>query len=156
MVSHRHLISLLAAMTLLLAGCTAGEAIVYDSFADISPRGWESEEYAEFRIELPPDTAARYDVDMSVRYDDTYRYTELLASLSCSPSATLPASVQIPLLDSSASPAGNGAHGVYVVSLPLAKGVKLPPHFALAVAPAMNRPILPGVLAIGISITRRN
>lgn len=131
---------------------------VYSSFVDIPATGWDAREYCEFPTASADSTlfanhSARYDVTMVVRHSTEYPFSDLFLSLDAHPTCKLPSSIKLDLADESGSWIGNEARGLVTYTHSLARNISLPELLNIKVSQDMNRPLLPGVLSIGILIT---
>lgn len=151
----RLLLPLVAAC--LLGSCGREGAVVYSQFADITPKGWNDGEYCRFETALQDssifaDPSHRYDVDVTLRLSDAYPLRSLTMNLQATPGTALPREITIPTVSPSGEWYGTDAHGLHTITYTAAKDISLPPCFQATVSPAMNRPRLPGVVSVGITI----
>ncbi len=144
-------------LVICIVSCSHGRHTVYSQFVDIPSDGWAENEYCEFVTAeadstLFADAAGRYDVILAVRHSDAYPFTDLYLSLSSSPDCKLPQELHLNLASGAGKWLGPGSHGIYTFTDTIATGVTLSPALRLKVSQAMNRPILPGILNIGLII----
>lgn len=116
-------------------------------------------EFCEYDIDLrnSPRTKSAsdcYDIVVAVRHTEKYPFADLFLSLSSTPGLPLPSELRMAITGSSGGWLGRGALGVYTVTDTLARHIILPDSACLRIGQSMHRDKVPGILDVGVIITR--
>lgn len=146
---------------LLGGGCGNEDRTVYADFVDIPSEGWNRFEFCEFNTAetdsaLFSDSAARYDMLLTVRHTGHYPYRLLLMPVTQNENAQnhLPDTLRIRLTDPDGDWLGSESKGIYTFTDTLARRVCLPSLYSLRLCQAMPVEDLRGLLSVGLIIQK--
>lgn len=132
---------------------------MYSEFHNINSKGWNRLSFIPFNP-IPEDSiteGAIHDVILVLRHNDFTPSDSIWIAVQETSfgniirNDTIPLSLAYP----SGSWKGNGAHGIYQISDTLHSFSKLPAGYELSISHAMKPQIIPGIINVGIILSRR-
>lgn len=151
---HRFIPISIIALAACLAACSPGNSAKYAKFVNISSAGWAENEYCEFTPVTDSIFAynpkEKYNLVLAVRYADNYPFADLYLNIASN--APLPADRRLNLFKGNRWQ-GQASYGLITFTDTLAKAITLPPDLNIKISPAMNRPLVGGIMSVGIIIS---
>ncbi|MEG1585314.1 MAG: gliding motility lipoprotein GldH [Bacteroidales bacterium] len=140
----------------ILAGCVDANT-VYHSSRDVSVLGWSPKDSLKWEVN-GLDSAARYQIEINVRNDNSYPYENLGLEISIQKGDTLLAcdTVDYKLVNQLGAWEGRGWGSLYETSFPY-KQIQIPDtgKYTFIIRPCMNDWELKGINSVGITIQKR-
>lgn len=144
-----------------LTGCTHHDNVVYADFVDIHSGGWPADEFCEFNTAtldsaLFVSPSERYDVLLCVRHSAEYPFTSLCLPVvqSVDNATALPDTLKINMMDGRGRWRGSQSKGIYTLTDTILRDAEIPPLYSLRLFHAMPSNPLPGLLSIGLIISK--
>lgn len=145
----------------LLPGCDRLDRVVFSKYFSVNPKGWLSADEVVFDADMAEDSvrinpSSLYDVLISVRHTDAYRYDTLWLSVELESLMDGPLydTVGIPLTDKYGMWRGEGHRNIYIISDTLMKGVHIPEGWEITLSHAMSGDTVAGVNDVGVLILK--
>lgn len=151
----------LCALMLITGSCGDSSKVAYSRFVSLNPAGWENSEYCVYRMadasnRTFTDTAARYDIIVTVRHNTRYRFNNLWLVLeSSTPADSVKSSkINLRLAGESGTWRGHSMQGIYEFSDTVARNVKLTHDNVLSLRHDMPEPEIAGLLDMGLTVVQ--
>ena len=142
----------IAAAMLVMGSCDRKPVMAHSAFTHLPNGDWQRTMPLSFRPEYD-DSAARYDVTLAVRHDNSYRYSNLslVVDVIAADSTVSRKRVNMALADGYGNWTGGGFGTLYQVTEPVALGVSPVDARSVVVWQAMNGcDTLRGLADVGI------
>ena len=142
----------IAAAMLVMGSCDRKPVMAHSAFVHLPNGGWQRTMPLSFRPEYD-DSAARYDVTLAVRHDNSYRYSNLslVVDVIAADSTVSRKRVNMALADGYGNWTGGGFGTLYQVTEPVALGISPVDARSVVVWQAMNGcDTLRGLADVGI------
>lgn len=142
----------IAAAMLVMGACDRKPVMAHSAFVHLPNDGWQRTMPLSFSPEYD-DSAARYDVTLAVRHNNSYRYSNLslVVDVIAADSAVSRKQVNMVLADGYGNWTGGGFGTLYQVTEPVALGISPNQAHSVVVWQAMNDcDTLRGLADVGI------
>lgn len=148
------MVFIIAAVMLIWASCERKPVMSHASFVHLPVSGWHSSLPLKFSPQFD-DSTLTYDITLTVRHDNSYRYSNLLlvVDMVTTDSTVSRQTVNMPLADQYGNWTGGGFGALYQNQVTLAEGVAPDDARSVVVWQAMAEcDTLLGIADVGITI----